>query len=153
MCLISGFDQSRGGVLSIVPVRVLVVDDFEPWRRFVCSTLQNQPDIEVIGEVSDGLESVRKAEELRPDLILLDIGLPTLNGVEAARRIHQIVPDAKILFITQNNDPDVVRAALTNGAQGYILKMHAKSELLLAIEAVIRGDRFLGKRVELPNSS
>ncbi|HXW93539.1 MAG TPA: response regulator transcription factor [Terriglobales bacterium] len=139
--------------MSIVPVRVLVVDDFEPWRRFVCSTLQNQPDIEVIGEVSDGLESVRKAEELRPDLILLDIGLPTLNGVEAARRIHQIVPDAKILFITQNNDPDVVRAALTNGAQGYILKMHAKSELLLAIEAVIRGDRFLGKRVELPNSS
>jgi len=125
-----------------------VVDDFEPWRNFVCSTLQSEPGLQVIGEVSDGSEAVQKAEELKPDLVLLDIGLPTLNGIEAAKRIHQIVPEARILFLTQNNDLDVLRTAMTNGARGYILKMDAEGELIRAIVAVMRGEKFVSRRLE-----
>ena len=73
-------------------IRVLVVDDYEPWRRFVCSTLQKRPELQVVGEVSDGLEAVQQAEQLQPDLIVLDIGLPTMNGIEAARRIREVSP-------------------------------------------------------------
>jgi DNA-binding NarL/FixJ family response regulator len=82
-------------------VRVLVVDDHQPFRNFVCSTLQARPELQVVGEASDGLEAVQKAKELQPDLICLDIGMPTLNGIEAAHRISQLVPAAKILFMRQ----------------------------------------------------
>jgi DNA-binding NarL/FixJ family response regulator len=149
MSLSSGLNNAEV-FLNKVSVRVLVVDDFEPWRRSVRLLLQ-QADLQVIGEVSDGLEAVQKAEELQPDLVLMDIGLPTLNGIEAANRIHRIVPKAKILFLTQNNDPEVVSAALLNGARGYVLKMDAKSELLAAIETVIRGGMFVSRRLERPN--
>ena len=100
------------------PIRVLVVDDFEPWRRFVSTTLLKQPELEVIGEVSDGLEAVQKAEELQPDLILLDVGLPTLNGIEAARRIREVSPGSKILFASENRSADIAEEALSTGAGG-----------------------------------
>lgn len=127
--------------------RVLVVDDYEPWRRFVCSTLHKQSELQVIGEVSDGLEAIQKAQELQPDLILLDIGLPTLNGIEAANRIRQVASSTKILFASQNGDQEVVQAALHTGARGYLLKANSKSDLLPAIEAVLRGGRFVTKRL------
>lgn len=80
--------------------RVLVVDDFEPWRRFVCSTLEQQrKDVEIVGESSDGWEAIEQAEELHPDLIMLDVGLPTLNGIETARRLRRLSPCSKILFV------------------------------------------------------
>jgi DNA-binding NarL/FixJ family response regulator len=123
-------------------VRVLLVEDFEPFRRFVCSTLAQRPDLQVIGEVSDGVEAVQKAEELKPDLILLDIGLPSMNGIEVARQMSKLVPESKVIFLTQENDSDVVRAALSNGAKGYVLKSDAESELVQAIEAVLRGGNF-----------
>ena len=126
-------------------VRILVVDDYEPFRRVVCATLAVRPELQVVGEASDGLEAVQKAEELQPDLILLDIGLPTLNGIEAAHRISRLVPAARILFVSQENDTDVVAAALSNGAKGYLRKQNAKSELLSAVEAVLRGDRFVSE--------
>jgi DNA-binding NarL/FixJ family response regulator len=132
-------------------VRVLVVDDYEPFRRFVSSMLGTRPELQVICEASNGLEAVQKAEELQPDLIVLDIGLPTLNGIEAAKRIHRVVPRAKILFVTQNNDADVVRAALCNGARGYVLKLDANKELLHAVEAVLQGDRFVSTQVNRGN--
>ena len=125
-------------------VRVLIVDDFEPWRRFVVSMLKKRPELQVIFEVSDGLEAVQKAEELRPDLILLDIGLPRLNGIEAARRIRKAAPDSKILFVSQESSPDVAQEALRLGACGYVIKAHAGSELFPAIEAVIHGRPFVG---------
>ena len=81
-------------------IRVLVVDDYEPFRRFVCSTLESRPDLRVVGEASDGLEAVEKAQALKPDLILLDIGLPSLNGIEAAHRISRLIPTATILFVS-----------------------------------------------------
>ena len=124
-------------------IRVLVVDDFEPFRRVVCSALEQMPDLQVIGQASDGLEAVQKAQELKPDLILLDIGLPTVNGIEAAHQISRLLPGATILFVSQNNDADVVAAALGNGAQGYVLKADAGSELLPAIKAILRGERFV----------
>ena len=103
--------------------------------------------MQIVGEAPDGLVAVQKAEELKPDLVLLDIGLPNLNGIEAAGRILELVPHTKILFLTQNNDADVARATLSNGAQGYILKTSARSELLPAVEAVLRGENFLSRQL------
>lgn len=130
-------DQSGSSIF------VLVVDDYEPFRRFVCSTLGQRPDLQVIGEASDGLEAVQKAEELQPDLILLDLGLPTLNGIAAARQIRKLAPEAKIIFLTQESSADVAQEALSSGASGYVVKAHAGSELLAAVEAVCKGMQFV----------
>jgi DNA-binding NarL/FixJ family response regulator len=120
-------------------IRVLIVDDHEDWRRTVRELLKGRPGLQVISEVSDGLEAVQKADELKPDLILLDIGLPQLNGIEAARRIRNLVPESKIIFLSQDNsfDPDEL------GAQGFVHKARAQSELLATIEAVLRDRAFV----------
>ncbi len=133
-------------------VRVLVVDDYEPWRRQVFSILQTRPELRVVAEAADGLEAVQKAQELNPDLILLDIGLPKLNGLEAAKRIRQVAPDAQIIFLTQNSDRDVVGAALSIGAQGYILKTDAGSELCTAVAGVLGGDDFVSSGIQWEDS-
>jgi DNA-binding NarL/FixJ family response regulator len=132
--------------------RILAVDDYEQFRRFLHSKLQSRSDLRIVGEASDGLMAVQKAEELQPDLILLDIGLPRLNGIEAARRISRLVPAAKILFVSQNHDADVVLSALGAGAMGYIRKENAHADLLPAIEAVLRGDRFVSKGLRIETS-
>jgi DNA-binding NarL/FixJ family response regulator len=124
--------------------RVLVVEDFEPFRRFICSTLGKRPDFQVIEETADGLEAVQKAEELQPDLITLDIGLPSLNGIDAARRIRKLSPKSKIIFMSQESSADVVREALALGALGYVVKAHAGRELLAAVEMVLQGRQFVG---------
>ena len=98
--------------------------------------------MQVIGEVSDGLEAVEKAVELKTDLILLDIGLPTLNGSEAARQIHKRVPESKIIFVSQESSADVVEEALGMGARGYVAKAKAGTQLLAVVDAVILGQRF-----------
>jgi len=126
--------------------RVLVVDDNEPYRRFIRSALGKRPELQVVCEVADGLEAVQKAEELHPDLILLDIGLPSLNGVEAARRIRKLSPESKIIFVSQENSVDAVREVLRLGAHGYVVKTDAKRELLAGVDAVLRGGQFVGRR-------
>jgi DNA-binding NarL/FixJ family response regulator len=129
-------------------VRILVVDDHEPFRRFVCETLQQEQSLLVIGEVQDGLDAVRQAEALQPDLILLDIGLPKLNGLEVARQISEIAPNAKIIFLTQESSTDVVHEAFDIGAWGYVIKVQAGQELLMALEAVIRGKKFVSSGLD-----
>jgi len=119
-------------------VRILVVDDHEPFRRFLHLKLQQRPELQIVGEASDGLEGVQKAKDLQPDLILLDIGLPRLNGIEAAHRILKFFPNANILFISQVNDAAVIAAATGNGAKGFVRKLNVNRELLPAIEAVLR---------------
>jgi DNA-binding NarL/FixJ family response regulator len=119
-----------------------VVDDYEPFRRLVVSMLRKQPELQIICEASNGSEAVQKAEELQPDLILLDIGLPKLNGIEAARRIRKLSPKSKILFVSQESSADVVQEAFSLGALGYVVKTHAGKDLLAAVEAVLQGRLF-----------
>jgi len=127
-------------------VRILAVEDFEPWRRFISSMVEQEPQFRIICEVSDGLEAVQKAKELKPDLILLDIGLPKLNGIAAARQIRRFTPNSKILFLTQESSIAVMREALGIGA-GFVVKSDAGRELLSAMKAVMLGEQFLSSRV------
>lgn len=116
--------------------RVLIVDDYEPWRQFVRAALQKKIELEIVGESSDGLQAIQQAQELRPDLILLDLGLPALHGIEAARRLRSLLPMSKILFVSQESSPDVVQEALSTGAQGYVVKQSAR-DLLKAVSAAL----------------
>jgi len=110
-------------------VRVIVVDDYAPWCRFICSTFQRQPQLRIVAEIADGLKAVQKAKELEPDLILMDIGIPTLNGIEAARRILELLPETKILFLTENRSIEIAKQTLRIGARGYVVKSDAAGEL------------------------
>jgi DNA-binding NarL/FixJ family response regulator len=123
-------------------VRILVVDDFIPWLRFVRSLLEISKGLLVFAEAADGLEAVQKAKELQPDLILLDIVLPKLNGIEAARQIRTVAPNSKIIFVSDEAMADVVDEAISLGALGYVVKTRAVGELLRAIEVVLQGGRF-----------
>lgn len=124
-------------------VRILVVDDYEPWRDFIASTVEKERGWEVIGKVSDGPAAVQQAHELKPDLILLDIGLPLLNGIEAATRIRESSPGSIILFVSENRSIDVAESAMSTGAGGYVIKSEAASDLLPAMRTVLEGRRFL----------
>ena len=130
-------------MLEVPPTRVLVVEDFAPFRRIICSALEKRPDLQVVCEVPDGLQAVQEAEKLKPDLILLDIGLPTLNGIEAARQIRNLAPESKIIFVSQESSADVVQEALSVGAWGYVVKTRAGNDLLAAVEAVLAGKQFV----------
>jgi len=129
---------------------VLVIEDVLPFRQWVCSTLQEMPELQVIGEANDGLEAVQKAEELKPDLVILDIGLPKSNGIEVCRSIRKGAPESKILFLTAQSDPDLVVAALDAGASGYVHKALAANELEPAVAAVLGGKQFFSRTLKVP---
>jgi DNA-binding NarL/FixJ family response regulator len=135
-----------------LPTKILVVEDFEQFRRFIVSALQRRPQFQVT-EASNGLEALQEAETLQPDLVLLDIGLPHLNGMEVARRLRKLAPAAKILFVSQERSPDVVREALRLGALGYVQKPRAGSDLLPAIDAALEGRRFVSTGLEVDAAS
>jgi DNA-binding NarL/FixJ family response regulator len=143
----------KGWLPRVSSIRVLVVEDNEPFQRFICSMLETSPELQVIGKVSDGLDAVQRAQELQPDLIVLDIGLPTLSGLEAARRIRKLSPQSKIIFLTQESSADVVEEALNLGAKGFVLKANAGSELLAAVEAVRQGGEFVSSGLSGRNST
>jgi len=112
----------------VCELRILVADDFAPWRAQARSLLQQRPEWQII-EACDGLEAVHKATELRPDIVLLDIGMPILNGIEAAEKIREATPQSRIIFVTSDGDADVKAAALATGAEAYLAKARAASEL------------------------
>src|SRR6185437_10378625 len=126
-------------------IRVLVVDDYEPWRRFVRLALMAYENLKIIGEGSDGIEAIQKARDLQPDLILLDIGLPSLNGIEAARIIRDVSPASKIIFVTENCSADIAQEVLRSsaGAGGYVVKSDAGRELLAAVGSVLHDKQFV----------
>jgi len=117
------------------PLRILVVDDQVAVRRAVCSLLRSQPDFEVTCEAADGLEAIQKAQELRPDVIVLDISMPELNGLQAARQIRQVAPGSEIVLLSQHRASDIIHEALAIGARGYVCKSHIASDLVDAVRA------------------
>ena len=124
--------------MPVSALRLLVVDDFEQWRRFVRTTIQGIPDVVIVGEASDGPEAIEKAGKLRPDLVLLDIGLPLMNGIEVAREIGGVSPESSVLFLTGNTSSDVMEECFRAGASGYVVKSCAANDLILAINAALK---------------
>ena len=129
--------------MQLSTVRILVVDDFEMFRQFVVELLGKRPELQVVGEASDGLEAIQKAVELRPDLILLDIGLPSLNGIEVARQMRSLAPESRIIFLTQESSADVVQEAFSVGARGYVTKNMVLTDLFTAVGTVLSGKTFV----------
>ena len=130
--------------------RILIVDDFEPFRRLVISLLSPIPCWKIVAEASDGCCAIEKAKELHPEVVLLDIALPKMNGIEVARQIGKLLPEAKIVFVTQETAAEVVEEAINLGAWGYVIKRNAAHDLVPAMEAVLAGNRFFSRDL-LPN--
>jgi DNA-binding NarL/FixJ family response regulator len=133
-------------------IRVLVVDDFTPWCRLVRLLLEGYPEPLVISEASDGVQGVLQAQELQPNLVIMDLSLPKLDGIEAARQILQHSPDSRILFLSQESSSEVIQAALASGAKGFVIKAHAGAEFLSAVMAVLRGETFISKQRPTPKA-
>ena len=124
-------------------VRILIVDDSERWRRSVRALLTIISSLEVVSEAADGLEAIQKCEELRPDLVLLDIHLPKMSGFEVARRLSESSPSTKILFLSSYQSPEVMKEALKIGS-GFVVKKDAASDLLPTVKAMIRNEPYIG---------
>ena len=129
-------------------LRVLVVEDHERFRRVICELLQQRADLLIVGEAADGLEAICQAEALRPDVVMLDIGLPMLSGLEVAGRIRAKVPDAKLMFVTNESSLEVVEQAFRRGAHGYVYKPRVQRDVLPVLDAIIRGGRFVSGGLE-----
>ncbi len=128
-------------------IRVLLADDHTIVRQGLKALLDAEPDIEVVGEAADGWEAIQQAEDLKPDVVLMDITMPRLNGLEATRRLKRILPEVRILVLTVHTNEEYVREILRAGAAGYILKEAAVGELVSAVCAVAQGDSFLSPAV------
>lgn len=122
------------------PTRVLLVDDHQLFREGLAHILNQQPDFEVVGEASDGLEAQVKAQKLRPDLILMDVGMPGCDGLEATEYIKQALPDVTIVMLTVRDDNDHLFQSIRNGAQGYLLKSIRSKEMLALLRGVMHGE-------------
>jgi DNA-binding NarL/FixJ family response regulator len=131
-------------------IRIILVEDFLPYRTIISSLFAKTPDLQVVGEASSGTDAVEKTHQLVPDLVLMDIGLPELNGLEAARQIRSLNRSVKIVFLTEQADVDIVKEALALGAMGYVLKRRAETDLFAAVSEVLQGRRFVSSG--LPNN-
>jgi two-component system response regulator NreC len=126
-------------------VRILVVEDHELTRKAICDLLRTEKGFEVVCDVANGLDGARAAATLEPDIVLLDVTMPTLGGIEAAVRIHRVTPKTKIIFVSQHNSDKLAQAALATGARGYVLKSAAGTDLISAVRAVLAGEKFVSK--------
>ena len=131
----------------MVAVRVLVVDDHALVRRSVRSLLSQEPTLEVICQIANGEDAISKAHELQPDLILLDISLPGISGIEAAPQILRVSPNSRIIFLSQHDTVHMANEAMEAGGRGYVTKGEAALELLKAVRSVRRGNRFVSQRI------
>jgi DNA-binding NarL/FixJ family response regulator len=128
-------------------LRILIVDDHEVVRRGLCSLLQSHEGWEICGEATDGREAVEKAKQLKPDVVVLDVGMPNLNGLAATRQLAQQDPRCKIIVLTITDSDQVIREALDAGARGFVLKSDAARDLVTAVEALQRNRMFFTPRV------
>ncbi len=133
----------KGEFLKPSSIRILVVDDSELWRRFAYLTIHKEPGLQVVGEASNGLEAFQKAVELEPDLILMGIEVSSANGLETARQIREMVPEAKIVFFSEESSFDIVQQAMKLGAWAYVSKTMIASDLLTTVETVLSGMKFV----------
>lgn len=129
-------------------LRILVADDHELMRRGVRSLLEAEPGWKVIAEASNGQELLKKAQETRPDVVVLDIGMPVLNGLEASRRLKKTLPSVKILILSMHDSEQVARSVLESGARGYVTKADTARDLVLAVEALCRNKTFFTSHVD-----
>ena len=127
-------------------VRILVAEDLDLWRNYVCSVLRKEPSFEVICEAADGLQAVQLTEQHQPTIALLDIGLPRLSGIDAARSIKTLAPNTAIVFLSGQHDINIIQAALDLGSS-YILKSDAASDLIPAIHSVAKGETFVSRQL------
>ena len=128
-------------------VRILLADDSEEWRRFLLAFTKHYPSWQIVAETCDGPDTIQKAGDLQPDLILLDICLPGINGIEAARKIKKASPTTKILFISALTHPAIVQAASNAGGLGFVTKTDAVRDLSSAVEAVLAGQKFVSPQL------
>ena len=125
-------------------ITVLLVDDFGEFRAALSLLLRKKPELQIVAEAADGIEAVENSPQLQPDVILLDIGLPKLNGIAAAQQIREVAPQSKIIFVTQETSADIMKEAIGSGGMGYVVKTKVESELLKAIDLVLEGKQFIG---------
>ena len=130
-------------------IKVLVVDDHTIVRDGICALLALAADIEVVGEAANGMEALEKVRQLTPDVVLMDIAMPIMGGLEATRRIHKESPGAKVLVLTQYDDKEYVFPVIEAGARGFISKTAASSELTSGIRSIHRGDSFLSPSIAI----
>ncbi len=119
-----------------MPLRILIVDDHPVVRHGLRSLLKGRPEWEIVDEAEDGVQAVEKTNRLKPDVVVLDVSMPGMNGLEACRLIRKTVPDSEVLIVTLHDSPQMLREAPNAGARGYIVKSSAARDLLAAVEAV-----------------
>jgi DNA-binding NarL/FixJ family response regulator len=141
------FKDSAQTSFGMGPVlRILVVDDHDIVRRSICTLLSGQPDFQVVCDAADGLQAVREAERLQPDVVVLDITMPKMGGFEAAVRIREVAPSAEIVFLSQHDSLDMIKEAFRHGARGYVVKSAASKELVTAVRTVSKKKRYVNAK-------
>jgi DNA-binding NarL/FixJ family response regulator len=127
-------------------LRILVVDDHEIVRRSICALLSREPDFEVICDAADGFQAVREAERLQPNVVVLDITIPGMDGLEAATRIQEVAPSAEIVFLSQHDSLEIIKETFRRGGRGYVVKTDAYNELIPAVRAASQKKRHVNAR-------
>jgi two-component system, NarL family, nitrate/nitrite response regulator NarL len=127
-------------------LKILVVDDHEEFRKYVCALLQRQPRFAVVGEAANGVEAIDRARELQPDVVVLDINMPVLSGIEAAKQILLLAPNTQLIFLSQDESEMMIQGAMDRGASAYVVKASAATDLVRAVDNVVIGKKFFSPR-------
>jgi DNA-binding NarL/FixJ family response regulator len=127
-------------------LKFLVVDDYEEFRKYVCALLERQPRFVVVGEAANGVEAISRTRELQPDVVLLDINMPVMGGIEAAEQILLLAPNTQIIFLSQDDPEMMIQGAMAKGARAYVVKQSAATDLAKAVDCVVTGKKFVSPR-------